>query len=145
MEEFIYRGIVLQKLAIEKNIIKGLMISAIAFALMHFRYDVIPLFIAGVIYALLYLKTKQLAIPVLCHFLYNLIVLVRNLHYQYFSGVDPSVKITVAEYQQQFLDNWELNILFIALSVPYLAYFIYKNFPRNYDIQKLPYFANQFL
>jgi membrane protease YdiL (CAAX protease family) len=45
---------------------------------MHFRFDVITLFATGVIYALLYLKTKQ-----------------------------------------------------------YLAYFIYKNFPHNYDIRPL--------
>jgi uncharacterized protein len=143
MEELIYRGIVLQKLAIQKNIISGLVVSAIAFTLIHFRFDVIPLFITGIIYALLYLKTKQLAMPILCHFLYNLIVGVANIYDQFFSGVDHSVKITVAEYQQQFLEQWELNILFIALSAPYLAYFIYKNFPRNYDIQKLPYYANQ--
>jgi membrane protease YdiL (CAAX protease family) len=127
----------------QTNVIKGLMISAIAFALMHFRYDVITLFVTGVIYALLYLKTKQLAVPILCHFSYNLIVGVTNIYDQYFSGVDPSGRTTVAEYQQQFLDKWELNILFIALSAPYLIYFIYKNFPHNYDIQRLPYFANQ--
>jgi uncharacterized protein len=143
MEELIYRGIVLQKFALKKDIFQGLIISAIAFTLMHFRFDVIPLFITGIIYALLYLKTKQLAMPILCHFLYNLIVGVTNIYDQYFSGVDPSIKTTVAEYQQQFLDKWQLNILFIALSAPYLAYFIYKNFPRNYDIQRLPYFANQ--
>lgn len=143
MEELICRGILLQKLAIEKNIIKGLMISAIAFALMHFRCDVIPLFVMGIILSLLYLKTKQLAMPILCHFLYNLMACVTNIYDQYFSGVDSSVKITVTEYQQQFLDTWELSILFIALSAPYLTYFIYKNFPRNYDLQRLPYFANQ--
>jgi membrane protease YdiL (CAAX protease family) len=143
MEEFLYRGIIFQKLAIQKSIIKGLLISAIAFALIHFRYDVIPLFITGIIYALLYLKTKQLVVPILCHFFHNLIVVVRNIYYQFCSGVNPSIQTTVAEYQQQFLDNWKLDILFIALSTPYLCYFIYKNFPRNYNINQLPYFTNQ--
>lgn len=143
MEELIFRGIILQKLAIQKNTIKGLVVSAIAFAFMHFRYDVIPLFIMGIVFSLLYLKTKQLAMPILCHFLYNLIVSVVNIYDQFFSGVDHSIKITATVYQQQFLDKWELNILFIALSTSYLAYFIYKNLPRNYDIQRLPYFANQ--
>lgn len=45
MEELLFRGIIFQKLAIQKNIIKGLLISAIAFAIIHFRYDVIPLFV----------------------------------------------------------------------------------------------------
>lgn len=143
MEEFLYRGIIFQKLAIQKSIIKGLLISAIAFAIMHFRFDVIPLFITGVIYTLLYLKTKQLAISILCHFFYNLIDVVGNIYDQFYSDIDPDLKITVIQYQQQFLDNWKLDILFIALSTPYLCYFIYKNFPRNYNIKQLPYFTNQ--
>lgn len=143
MEEFLFRGVIFQKLALQKNIIKGLIISAIAFALMHFRYDVIYLFIMGIILGLLYLKTKQLAVPIICHFFYNLIVVAANIYNQFFLGIEPSLKITVAEYQQNFLDKWELNILFLAISTPYLAYFIYKNFPRNYKLEKLPYFANQ--
>ncbi|MGL5942550.1 MAG: lysostaphin resistance A-like protein [Waterburya sp.] len=143
IEELLFRGIIFQKLAIQKSIIKGLLISAIAFAIIHFRYDVIPLFITGVIYTILYLKTKQLATSILCHFFYNFIVTVRNIYHQFYSGIEPDLKITVAEYQQQFLDNWKLDILFIALSTPYLCYFIYKNFPRNYDIKQLPYFTNQ--
>lgn len=51
--------------------------------------------------------------------------------------------MTVAEYRHQFLDNIELKILYIAFTAPYLSYFIFKNFPRNYGIEDLPYFANQ--
>jgi hypothetical protein len=81
--------------------------------------------------------------PIFCHFSYNLIISIVCIYDQFFSGVDHSIKITAAVYQQQFLDKWELDILFIALSTSYLAYFIYKNLTRNYHIQRLPYFANQ--
>ena len=143
LEEFLFRGIIFQKLALTKGVVKALLISALAFTLLHFRYDVIPLFITGLLYVILYLKTKQLAVPILCHFFYNLMVFTRKLYYQFFSGVSLTEQISITEYQQQFLDNWQLSILFIALSAPYLCYFIYKNFPRNYDLNKLPYFANQ--
>ncbi len=91
MEEFLYRGIIFQKLAIQKNIIKGLVISAIAFAIIHFRYDVIPLFVFGVISVILYLKTKQLAVSIIFHFAYNFIVTVRNIYHQSSGREDESI------------------------------------------------------
>ena len=143
MEEIIFRGIVFQKLTITQNFRKALLISASLFAIVHFRYDLIPLFITGIILVILYLKTKQLIVPIISHFFYNLIVTVINLHNWLSSPTDTSTQMTIAEYQQHFSDRFELYILFLAISIPYLCYFIYKNYPRNYDIRQLPYFANQ--
>ena len=142
MEEIIYRGIVFQKLTITQNFRKALLTSAIFFTIIHFRYDLIFLFIAGVVLVLLYLKTKQLIVPIISHFFYNLIVIVINLHDWLSSRTDPS-QMTIAEYQQKFSDNFEIYVLLIAVSAPYLCYFIYKNYPRNYNVQQLPYFVNQ--
>ena len=91
---------------------------------------------------MLYLKTKQLAVPMLAHCFYNSIVIIRRIYYHYLS-VDSAATITVSQYQQQFLDNWQWKALYIALSLPYLLYFIHKHFPRNFDLEKLPYYANQ--
>lgn len=143
LEEFLFRGLIFQKIAIQKNIVKGLFISAIAFALIHLRYDLITLFIAGIIYAVLYLKTKKLIYPILCHFFYNLIVVARKIYEQFYSGVDPKLHFTVAQYQEKFLNNWQMHILFVALSTPYLCYFIYKNLYPNLNNQELPYLSNQ--
>lgn len=143
LEEFLFRGLIFQKIAIQKNLIKGLLISALAFASLHLRYDLITLFIAGIIYAVLYLKTKKLIYPILCHFFYNLIVVTRNIYEQFYSGVDPQLHFTVAQYQEKFLGNWKISILFVALSTPYLCYFIYKNLYPNLNNQELPYFNNQ--
>ncbi len=142
MEEFLFRGIIFQKLTIKRNIIQGLLISAIIFMALHFRYDLVSLFLGGIIFAILYLKTKQLIVPIICHFFYNLMVVMRLL-YHLLSDFDHSATITIAAYQQKFIDNLEWKILFIALSAPYLIYFIYKNFPRNYNLKTLPYFVNQ--
>lgn len=143
MEELFFRGIIFQKLAIKKGIGYGLSISAFLFAAVHFRYDVIPLFIMGIITALIYFRTKQLTTPIIYHFAYNLIVVIRKLFYQIFSTTDVSIKTTVVEYQQNFQDNFELYILLLAISTPYLVYFIYKNYPRKSTLGNLPYFANQ--
>ena len=143
MEELFYRGIIFQKIALKKGFVPGLSISAILFTVVHFRYDVIPLCMMGIIFAILYFKTKQLIIPIICHFTYNLIVVVRRLSNQLFFDTDSTMETTVAVFQQKFLDNLEIYILLLTISVPYLIYFIYKNYPRNYKVDKLPYFINQ--
>ena len=143
MEELFFRGIIFQKIAISKNVLTGLFISAILFAVIHFRYDLIPLFLMGIISATLYFKNKQLASPIIYHFTYNLIVVVRRLYSQLFSDPTLSAQVTIAELQQYVKDNLGMYALFLALTVPYLSYFFYKNFPRNTEINKLPYFVNQ--
>lgn len=143
LEELIFRAILFQKLVITKNIHKALIISGMAFAIMHFRYDVIPLFIAGLLYTILYLKTNKLIIPIISHFFYNSIVLSVNLYEQLVSNTESSAQTTIAEFQLQVSDRWELYILLLAISTPYLCYFIYKNYPRHYNVDKLPYFVNQ--
>lgn len=142
MEELFFRGIILQKLAVKKNIVAASLWSALIFALIHFRIDIISLFIFGLTLAILYLKTKQIIVPVICHFFYNLIFTIRLIHWYFFSKIDHSKTIAIAEFRQDFIDNLEWEILFITLSLPYLCYFIYKNFPRHYDLKRLPYFVN---
>ena len=143
MEELFYRGIIFQKLAIQKSTAKALVVSALIFSILHFRYDVISLFAIGVTLAILYLKTKQIIVPIICHFLYNLLVTINMIYWQFFSNSDRLTNTTIPEFQQSFIDSLELKILFVVLSAPYLCYFIYKNFPHNSNIEKLPYVANQ--
>ena len=143
IEELFFRGIIFQKLAIEKGIDKALLRSAIAFAIVHFRSDIISLFVGAVVLTVLYFKTKQIIVPIICHFLYNFIVVARSFYEQFYSSTDSPGLETIAQFQQGFIDHLELNLLFVALSAPYLGYFIYKNFPRSSDIKKLPYFYNE--
>ena len=143
IEELFFRGIIFQKLTITRNPSQALIISALLFTVAHFRSDIISLFVGGVTLTILYLNTKQIIVPIISHSVYNLIFIVRSIHWYFFSNVDHSVATTIAEYRQDFLDNLDWQILFVAVSAPFLCYFIYKNFPRNYKIERLPYFANQ--
>lgn len=142
-EEIICRGILFQKIAVSKNVFWGIIYSSLFFAVIHFRYDLIPLFIGGVILSLLYLRTKQLLAPILLHFFYNLIVTSRLISHHYFNtDSDFSGFMTASRYQEHFVEHLNSSILFMAFTVPYLIYFIYKNFPRHNDINKLPYYVN---
>ena len=136
-------GIIFQKLAIKYNVTKSLLISASIFAIIPFRYSVISFFVFWLISIVLYVKTKLLTISMIYYFFYDLIAEGYLLYIKIFSDRDNTVPITATEYQHQFTDNLGLIILSIALSAPYLSYFIYKNFPRKYKSENLPYFANQ--
>lgn len=143
MEELFFRGIIFQKLAITKDPVWALVISALLFTIVHFRSDIISLFTIGVTFAILYLKTKQIIVPIISHFVYNAIYIAKLIDWYFFSNVDHSVAKTIAEFRQEFIGNLEWEILSVAISAPCLCYFIYKNFPNNYDIKRLPYFANR--
>ena len=143
MEELFFRGIIFQKLAIKKSIATGLLISAILFAAIHFRFDFIPLCLSGVITAILYFKTKQLATSIIFHFTYNLMVVLKRLYDWLFPDPTLPAQATIPELQQYFVDNLGIYALYLAITVPYFIYFVCKNFPRNREIDKLPYFVNQ--
>ncbi len=143
MEELFFRGIIFQKLAVQKSTVKALIWSAIIFALIHFRTDLISLFTFGVTLGILYLRTKQIIVPIFCHFIYNLIVTIQLIYWYFFSNVDHSQTITLVEFRQEFIDNVHWYILLVTVSFPYICYYIYQNFPRNNNIQRLPYFTNQ--
>lgn len=142
-EEFFFRGIVFQKIASQKGFFRGLIISVILFVIIHLRFTVISLSVAGIITTLLYWRTKQLSVAIIYHFFYNLFFSIGIRYSQLKLNFDPSTQTTIAEFQQQVSDRMELYILLLAVSVPYLCYFIYKNYPRHYSVDKLPYFANQ--
>jgi len=143
MEELFFRGIIFQKLAVQKSTVTALLWSAVIFALIHFRTDLISLFTFGVTLAILYLTTKQIAVPILCHFIYNLIVTIQIIYWYFFGNQDRTHIISLVEFRQEFIDNLHWYILLVALSFPYLCYYIYRNFPRQHNLERLPYFANQ--
>ena len=142
-EELFFRGLLLQKGSYRKNITFGIVVSSFVFAIIHQRYDIIPLFIFGVVCALLYLKTKRLLASVSLHFFYNIIAVSYSFYYYVVAKKEVPVFDDGTRYQEYFKDNLSLSILFVVLSSAYLFYFIYKNYPRHNDINKLPYYVNR--
>ena len=143
MEELFFRGIIFQKLAVQRSTGKALLWSAVIFSLIHFRTDLISLFTFGVTLAILYFQTKQIAVPIFCHFAYNSIVTIQVVYWYFFDNVDRAKTVSLIEFRQEFIGHLHWYILFIALSLPYIGYYIYKNFPRQQSIERLPYFANE--
>ncbi len=141
IEEIFWRGVVLQKWGIKWGVKAGILYSSLFFTLYHFRFNIIPLFIAGILYSILYLKTSNLMNSILCHSLYNsYVVLFKSVNYFSKSAVKKSTFMSIRDYQDLMQPLLGQLVFLVAISAPLLVYFIYKNFPKNNAI--IPYYAN---
>lgn len=131
-EEFVFRGIILQRWATKWGIRPALIASSIVFGILHANF--VGLSIFGLVMGLLYLKTRSLAVPIACHAFNNAIAAVS----MFAPEPENSATVTDLAWLQQ---NWWGGLVLIALSAPFLVRFIWKNYPRR-DAE-LPYFRNR--
>ena len=140
-EEFLFRGVILQKWIMKWGIKTGVVASSLFFALAHFRYDIIPLFIISLVLSILYFKNNNLISSIICHLFYNTLVVIFNLiNFLLQTETERNVFITVESYQNYTQGLLSQRFFLIAVSVPFIIYFIYKNFPKNNAV--IPYYAN---
>lgn len=138
IEEVFFRGVVLQKWSKKWGVKSGILTSSFLFAVLHFNTAIISIFILGVMFSVLYFKTRNLLTSILCHCFYNIIVMIIN-------GVDvfsqsPTEReafISVSDYQTSIQPLLGQKVLLVALTLPLIVYFLYKYFPKNNAI--LPY------
>jgi hypothetical protein len=74
-EEFIFRGILFRGLRRSARLGVAVTGSAAIFAIVHPPISVIPVFVLGLVTALVFERTKLLAAPILAHMVYNTVVL----------------------------------------------------------------------
>ncbi|GFE70962.1 type II CAAX prenyl endopeptidase Rce1 family protein [Chroococcus sp. FPU101] len=136
--EIIFNTIVLHKISIKKGIITGLLISSLICSLLWVT-NFAAHFVMRVIVGILYLKTKNLMTPIVFSCLITLFDYIYNFFFNLKS--DPTDFISISEYHKIAEASLGYRFLMLAISLPYLIYFIYKNWPTQN--QMLPYFANQ--
>lgn len=135
VEEFFYRGMILQKWSIKWGMRLGIVSSSLLFAIFHFRFDVLTLFISGVLYAILFFKSCSLITPILCHAFYNAFVSVsRIISFIEKSQSSESIFVSAENYQKLVEPLLSLRFFVLAISIGFLSYFISKNFPREYSV-----------
>jgi hypothetical protein len=71
-EELIFRGVVLNRLKLVVPTIFAVLVSSLLFAALHSYGSIISAFVFAVCMAILYLKTENICVPILAHFLNNL-------------------------------------------------------------------------
>ncbi|NEO36042.1 MAG: CPBP family intramembrane metalloprotease [Moorea sp. SIOASIH] len=138
LEELIFRGIILQKWAMKWGIKVGIVTSSLLFALYHFRFDIVWLFILGTICCVLYLKTGKLIVPIIFHGLHNTIVTISMIG-RYYSSSNVDF-VSVNDYRVSMEPLLGQKAIVAAISFAVIMVFLYRNFPKKDDI--LPYYRN---
>jgi uncharacterized protein len=142
IEELFFRGIILQKWSAKWGVKAGILTSSLLFALYHFRFDVIPLFVAGILYSILYFKTRTLLSSIFCHLFYNFInTIFTTVKFLSKSVTERETFISVSDYQNSIQPLLGQRFLLVALTAPLIVYFIYKYFPKNNTV--FPYYDSE--
>lgn len=71
-EELIFRGVLLNRLRLITPVIFSLLASSLLFGALHSFGSIFSAFVFGICMAILYLKTDNICVPILAHFLNNL-------------------------------------------------------------------------
>lgn len=72
-EEFIFRGVILNRFQLVANLPYAILISSFLFGVLHEPGSIFSAFIFGICMCILYLRTKNILVPIFAHFLNNLI------------------------------------------------------------------------
>lgn len=133
-EELVFRGILLQRWATKWGVRWGLLWSSVLFGALHLNNPV-GLTLFGLVMGLLYLRTRSLWVPVVCHSLNNLAAI----------GVDQLSKVTMsgpmeAVTVESMQDSWWMGLVLIAISAPVLWRFVQRSWPKKTD--GIPYVMN---
>lgn len=132
IEELIFRGILLQRWATRWGMPWGLLLSSVLFGSLHFN-NPLGLTVFGVVMALLYVRTRNLAVPMICHGLNNLAAIAIEKLSQSSSAATP---LTLADMQTY----WWTGFILMGVSAPLLLRFIWMSWPKAED--PIPYLTN---
>lgn len=80
MEELFFRLIIFKRISRKFNIYLGMVISSLIFGLLHIELAIIGAFIFGIACCILYIKYKNILIPMTVHFFNNLIAFLPQLN-----------------------------------------------------------------
>lgn len=131
-EEFLFRGIILQRWATKWNIQVALLLSSLLFGILHANF--VGLSVFGLVMGVLYIKTRTLLVPVICHGLNNILAVGVSLL------PNNSVAAKPLESLEQLRSHSSVGLVLIAISLPLLINFFWRNWPRR--DAAIPYMSN---
>ncbi|MBT9311757.1 CPBP family intramembrane glutamic endopeptidase [Leptothoe kymatousa] len=119
-EEFIFRGVLLQRWAVRWNLSVGILLSSVLFGILHLN-NPLGLTMFGVIMALLYIRTRSLWVPILAHAFNNIV------------SVTPELLSSTPETFDlgEFQSSWWIALIGLCVAAPTLSHFIYTTWPKK--------------
>jgi membrane protease YdiL (CAAX protease family) len=134
VEELIFRGLILQRMAEKWGWKPAVLCSSALFAFAHNSVAGLPgHFVFGLFMALLYLRTRSLWVPIFCHMLNNLLV-ERWLWYGNQTQDNPVFKFYMLHSQ------W-MGLVMLIFTIPPLVYWLNQFWPRSKP--RMPYAVNR--
>lgn len=138
-EEFVFRGLLLNRLIKKTNMWAGILISSLAFAAIHMQAEkMLATFIFGILASLIYLKTKNLFIPILIHIVHNGFTLFQEFFFP--SWIETLFLVSTDDlYVNVVLKSTLLvvSLLLLILIILYLVRSIYSD-RRKRDVLSQP-------
>ena len=134
VEELVFRGFLLQRWGTKWGLRWGLGTSSVAFGLLHFN-NPLGLTLFGLVMGLLYVRSQSLWVPIGCHALNNLAVVILDRFSRLGAG-EATDGVTMATIQ----DRWWMGIILIVISTPLIWRFVWRSWPQPSD--DIPYVMN---
>ncbi len=132
VEEIIFRGFLLERWSVKWRVGVAVIVQAVAFGILH--VDPVGAGVFGVVMALMYLRSGSLWVPITMHAINNGTVLLAVIAGAG-GGADQAQASSAAE-------TAVVGVIFLALSSPFVAWFIYRNWPDTRTLT--PYERFQF-
>jgi len=137
IEEFIFRGIILNKWAETTSNKRALILSSLLFGIVHFGSLIIPQFIGGLLYGIVYIKTKKLIYPILMHIINNLIPVSIML----IPVTESTEFFSVSQLIEELTPVLNITSLVFIIALPVFLFIIYR-FSRNLNDEVTPFSFN---
>lgn len=120
VEEFIFRGYLLNRWTLKLGAIPAVILSSGLFAFLH--NDMLGAFIFAVFQCLLYMKTRSLVGPIIVHFVNNVIAVgLEWMDHLWWSGFEPLT-------MQDFYDQAGWGVFGLVVGIPWLWWYAHNNF-----------------
>lgn len=118
-EEFIFRGLLLNRFSAKINIVTSIFITNLLFGIFH--SDIIGSSLFGFILSLLYLKNGNLLLPISLHVLYNTILTLLSIYFP--NPPDVLNLMTIEDLHSKMIPN----VMLLLISIPVIAIYIKRN------------------
>lgn len=128
MEELLFRGVLLARWERRWGPVRAAVASSLCFGVLHL--DLLGAFAFGMVMCVLYLRTRSLLVPILCHSLNNAVIALSDL-----GGASGTVAGPSAA---DLAPDWGAAAIAIAVSIPALWLFFHTFRPAGG--WRLPYY-----
>lgn len=139
VEELLFRGYLFNKWGESIGVKKAMVFSSLLFAVLHLEGAFISQFIGGILYCLIYMRTKNLVVPMVLHMFHNGLVFV-GLYFSSLSTSTTQVTIDIEAITRQikFAAILTSAVILVLLSVTII---LLRRLYKDTDKQ-VPYLSN---